>query len=151
MSVHSEETPTVENIQYVSEDIDFDIDDKKRISDWITKVVQREKKQIKNVTYIYCSDEYLYNINLTYLNHDTYTDIITFPLSYEPIESDIFISIDRVRENAKNFAVDFKIELHRVLIHGILHLCGYKDKTDEEQVLMTQKENDALALLHKMT
>lgn len=151
MPVHSEEPYTLNNIQYVSEDIRFDIINKKRISNWILEVVRKEKKQIKSVTYIYCSDEYLYNINLTYLNHDTYTDIITFPLSYSPIESDIFISIDRVRENAEKFAVDFEAELYRVVIHGILHLCGYKDKTDEEQALMTQKENDALALLHKIT
>ncbi|MGK0387938.1 MAG: putative rRNA maturation factor [Maribacter sp.] len=151
MFFYSVDPPILKNIQYISEDIDFCIDDEKRISDWIMKVVQEEKKQIKSVTYIYCSDEYLYNINLTYLNHDTYTDIITFPLSYSPIESDIFISIDRVKENAKKFAVDFKTELHRVVIHGILHLCGYKDKTDEEQALMTQKENEALTLLHNIT
>lgn len=150
MPVHSEKNNTLGNIQYVSEDVDFDFDDEKRISNWIMEVVQKEKKQIKNVTYIYCSDEYLYDINLTYLNHNTYTDIITFPLSYEPIESDIFISIDRIRENAQKFAVDFDTELHRVVIHGILHLCGYKDKTDEEQALMTQKENESLALLHNI-
>lgn len=147
MSLGLEDTPTLENIQYVSEGITFELSDKKRISRWIMEVVQREKKQIKNVTYIYCSDEYLYNINIIYLKHDTYTDIITFPHSYSPIESDIFISIDRVRDNAKKFAVDFKTELHRVIIHGILHLCGYKDKTEEEQTLMTKKENEALSLL----
>lgn len=150
MPVHSEDANALDNIHYVSEGTDFDFKDKKRISNWIMEIARKEKKQIKNVTYIYCSDEYLHNINLTYLNHDTYTDIITFPHSYEPIESDIFISVDRVRENAGKFAVDFETELHRVVIHGILHLCGYKDKTVEEQGLMTRKEDEALALLESM-
>jgi len=96
----------------------------------------------------FCSDKYLHQLNVEYLQHDTLTDIITFPYNDPPIvHSDIFISIDRVRENAKELHVSFEQELHRVIIHGILHLCGYKDKTKEEAKLMRQKEEAMLKFL----
>ena len=92
-----------------------------------------QKAQLIGLSYIFCSDAYLHNINVEYLNHDTLTDIITFPyLSPPEIEGDIFISVDRIRENAQTFQVTFEQELHRVIIHGVLHLCGQGDKTEEE-------------------
>lgn len=136
-----------EKISFSSEKIDFELEHSDTIREWIQTIVQRENKVLAAVSYIFCSDEYLYEINWEYLQHDTYTDIITFSLSDQHIESDIFISIDRVRENADSFSLSFQQELCRVIIHGILHLCGYKDKTEEEQVLMTKKEDEALDIL----
>ena len=97
---------------------------------------------------IFCSDEYLLEMNRTHLDHDYYTDIITFDYTDNQIVSgDLFISVDRVRENASDFNVSFQHELHRVIIHGVLHLCGYKDKSDEEEKLMRSKENNALSMI----
>jgi rRNA maturation RNase YbeY len=104
--------------------------------------------QIKELNYVFCSDEYLYQMNVDYLNHDTYTDIITFDNSEkaDELEGDIFISVDRVRENAKTLQVAEEVELTRVLSHGLLHLMGYKDKTKEEASLMRNKEEEAIEL-----
>ena len=104
---------------------------------------------LSNINYIFCSDDYLLTINQEHLNHDYYTDIITFDLSEKEnnIESDIFISIDRVKENAKNNHVKFHIELYRVLIHGVLHLLGFNDKNEEEKLIMREKEDACLSLL----
>ena len=111
-------------------------------------MIEREGCNLTQVCYIFCSDEYLYNLNQEYLNHDTYTDIITFPYSEPPlVEGDIFISIDRVKENASQFGAPFEQELHRVMIHGVLHLCGYSDKSPDEEALMRKKEDEALQLL----
>ena len=101
---------------------------------------------MQSINYIFCSDDYLLELNKQYLNHNTLTDIITFELNApgEPILSDIFISIDRVKENAKTLEIPFKQELHRVIFHGALHLCGYKDKKKEEQKLMRRKEDEYL-------
>ncbi|MGB0862084.1 MAG: rRNA maturation RNase YbeY [Saprospiraceae bacterium] len=134
-----------ERVQFYSEEIDFELENEEAIIDWILKGIKDEGSSLKRVTYVFCSDEYLYEVNMKYLNHDTYTDIITFPMNYNPIESDIFISIDRIKDNAKELNVSFKDELHRVIIHGVLHLIGYDDKTNEAQLLMTQKENEFLA------
>jgi probable rRNA maturation factor len=105
--------------------------------------------ELEELNYIFCSDEYLHQMNLTYLNHDTLTDIITFDNSEaeQIIEGDIFISIDRVKENSEEFDVLFETELHRVLVHGLLHLFGYKDKSEREKVLMREKEEACLSLL----
>ena len=102
--------------------------------------------------FIFCSDTFLLNINREYLSHDTFTDIITFDNSDSPeqIETDIFISIDRVKENASHLNIEFEKELHRVMIHGILHLVGYKDKTQKEKEIMRARENEALELLYKV-
>lgn len=134
-------------VHYHYEDVEFRLPDSQRLSGWIMDIVQNEGQTLDVVNYIFCSDEYLHRINLQYLNHDTYTDIITFPLSDTYIESDIFISIDRVIDNALLHNATFEEELRRVIIHGILHLCGYADKTPEDQALMTTKENEALSLL----
>jgi rRNA maturation RNase YbeY len=118
------------------------------LSNWITEVCSKESKEFGDISLIFCSDEYLLEMNRTHLDHDYYTDIITFDYTENQLVSgDLFISIDRVRENASDFNVSFVHELHRVIIHGVLHLCGYKDKSDEEEKLMRSKENDALSLI----
>ncbi len=122
--------------------------DASAISEWYVKVSLQENKEFGDVTIIFCSDEYLLEVNRQHLDHDYYTDIITFDYSEFPIVSgDLFISVDRVRENASDFKVSFEHELHRVIIHGFLHLCGYFDKSEEDELLMRSKENQALSLI----
>jgi probable rRNA maturation factor len=134
-------------IFFEREDIDFQLRKEDKTKDWILKIIEKEDKELIQLTYIFCSDAYLLQINKEYLNHDTYTDIITFPyLSPPHIEGDIFISIDRIKENAQEFNTTFDEELRRVMIHGVLHLCGYPDKTEEEAALMRVKEAEALTL-----
>lgn len=130
-----------EKIEFFFEDIDFELKNSQDIIQWIIEAILRENFQLSHLNFIFCSDSYLHDINLQYLNHDTYTDVITFPYSEEEVEGDIFISVDRIKENAANFEVSFEEELCRVMIHGVLHLCGYGDKTEEEILLMRQKEN----------
>jgi probable rRNA maturation factor len=132
-------------ITYHIEDLDFQLLKKRPLSNWIKKTVEIEGKTLSEVTYIFCSDNYLHKMNVEHLDHDTLTDIITFPYNSNPIEGDIFISIDRVKDNAEDFKTSFDNELHRVMIHGILHLCGYKDKTEEDEKRMRQKEDECLA------
>ena len=128
---------------------DFRINKESIYSDWIKAVFVSEGKRFEEINYIFCDDEYLLKINKEYLNHDYYTDIITFDNSISSlIMSDIYISVERVKENASHYVVDFMDELRRVMIHGVLHLCGYKDKTTEEQELMTVKENEKLLMFH---
>ncbi len=115
------------------------------INSWFFDVVSRFDKQLGDVTLIFCSDDYLLDINRTYLNHDFYTDIITFDYSnLDTISGDLFISVDRVRENAIDLQQQFQDELHRVCVHGILHLIGFKDKSDDESFLMRNQENAML-------
>lgn len=135
-------------ITFFSEEIDFQISNSELIQQWIEYTVEQEGQEIEAINYIFCSDEYLHKINVEYLSHDYYTDIITFDNSEgeELIEGDIFISIERVEENASLNSVTFLEELRRVIIHGVLHLIGYNDKTDSEQEVMTQKENAYLSL-----
>lgn len=135
-------------ISFLSEEIDFDLPNTKKTKDWVINAITNEQKQVGDINYIFCSDEYLHKINLKYLNHDTYTDIITFNYCEDKVvSSDIFISIDRVRENAINYKKSFINELHRVIIHGILHLVGYNDKSHSEQKQMTSREDFYLSLL----
>ncbi|SDS37826.1 rRNA maturation RNase YbeY [Gramella sp. MAR_2010_147] len=116
---------------------------------WIEAVIISENKFTGDISFIFCDDEYLHKINLEYLSHDTYTDIISFDNTLgNTIQGDIFISTERVRENAKNFNVEFTEELKRVLIHGILHFCGFKDKTERESELMRRKEEEKIELFH---
>ncbi|AWV96992.1 rRNA maturation RNase YbeY [Arcticibacterium luteifluviistationis] len=133
-------------ITFQSQDIKFDLKGKLKTKAWLKEVAQKEGFKIQDLNYIFMSDEGLHKINLEYLNHDTYTDIITFDNSEEEgiIESDIFISIDRVKENAESFKTTFDNELRRVLAHGVLHLCGYKDKSDEDAKMMREMEEDSL-------
>jgi len=109
---------------------------------WLTYVAKSEQKIISQLTYIFCSDDYLLDINIKYLGHDYYTDIITFPYKEgDEIESDLYISLDRVKENADEYNVSFDNELKRVMVHGLLHLMGYADKSEEEITQMRQKED----------
>lgn len=124
----------------------FSFPNRTALKRFIQALIKKEKHQLEALNFIFCTDEYLLQINQQYLNHDTYTDIITFQLNskHEPIVSDIYISIDRVRENARKFAVPFTTELHRVIFHGALHLCGYKDKSAKDKELMRSKEDHYL-------
>ncbi len=137
-------------IHFFSEDIQFELTDQPRFIEWIQEVVESFKQSILDVNYIYCSDKYLLDINKEYLDHDYFTDIITFDNredKTQPLEADIFISIDRVRENADLLNQSFTIELARVMIHGIHHLLGQGDKTEAEKAEMRKREEASLSLL----
>ncbi|HEY9885814.1 MAG TPA: rRNA maturation RNase YbeY, partial [Vampirovibrionales bacterium] len=122
-----------QDIQFFSEQTDFVLPKQSDFSEWISRCISKKGKSTGSLNFIFCSDEYLLTLNKEYLNHDTYTDIITFNyVEEEIISGDIFISIDRVRENASALNIDFNEELSRVIIHGVLHLIGYRDKTPEE-------------------
>ena len=135
-------------IVFSNDNIVFNLKNKSKIKDWIKSVVKKEKRALGNIKYSFSSDESVLKINLEYLKHNTYTDIITFNYNEgKKISGDIFISIERVKENADKFEAVFIEELHRVMIHGVLHLCGYKDKSKTDSDLMRKKENSALRLL----
>lgn len=135
------------SISFESEVISFELEYPNLVQDWIQHAITNEDKVAGEISYIFCSDEYLHKINLEHLQHDTLTDIITFNYCEDDlINSDIFISLDRVKENAGLFKTSFENELSRVMIHGILHLVGYDDKTDEDKVLMRSKEDFYLTL-----
>tara|TARA_R110001599_G_scaffold160515_1_gene348307 strand:- start:19238 stop:19666 length:429 start_codon:yes stop_codon:yes gene_type:complete len=139
----------MDNISFFSEDIDFSLNQEEKITLWLERIAESENTSIEEISYIFCTDDYLLKINQEYLDHDYYTDIITFDnrdSPEDPIESDIFVSIDRVTENATDQNVSFEHELNRVLAHGLLHLIGYNDKTEEEQQLMREKEEAYLSL-----
>ena len=128
---------------------DFKLDSETDYSSWISLVIASEKKKEGDINYVFCDDNYLHKINLEYLNHDTLTDIISFDYTLgNELSGDIFISIERVRENAVEFNVSFLEELKRVMAHGILHYCGYKDKGELEEKLMRSKENEKILLFH---
>lgn len=128
---------------------DFKLDNDTLLNEWISNVIISEGFEVGEVHYIFCDDEFLHKLNVEFLNHDTLTDVISFDYRMgNQINGEIFISVERVQDNAKDFNNSFEDELHRVMIHGILHFCGYKDKTDEEEALMRNKENEALSLLH---
>jgi rRNA maturation RNase YbeY len=135
-------------LTFHSEEIDFELDNAAKIDAWLKKVIKNEKWILAEVTYIFCSDVYLYQMNVEHLQHDTYTDVITFQYNEEFVEGDIFISVERTAENAKTFGVTSSHELHRVMVHGLLHLMGYKDKEPADKTLMTEKENQYLELLN---
>ena len=125
-----------------SEEIEYNYPDPKKLDKWLNDVAAEEHRKIGEINIIFCSDDYLLEMNRQYLNHDYYTDVITFDYSEQDIISgDIFISIDRVRENARLYKQKFIDELNRVIVHGVLHLIGYKDKTGKEQKQMRQKED----------
>jgi probable rRNA maturation factor len=136
-----------DKIIYNVEDVDFQLVSEKKLTDWIETVIEKEGKKLGALSYIFCSDDYLHKLNVEYLNHDTLTDVITFPYNANPVEGDIFISIDRVKDNANDLNIPFEIELHRVMIHGVLHLCGYMDETDAEEAIIRQKEDECLSQL----
>lgn len=129
--------------RFFTEDISFELPDKQAIKVWLQGIAKQENRKLGDLNYIFCSDEYLLDVNRQYLNHDYYTDIITFDNSESPsrIDGDIFISIDRVQDNAQTIGVAFETELKRVLAHGLLHLIGYGDKTEDDQKQMRAKED----------
>lgn len=128
---------------------DFKLDGEKPFKDWIFRIFMLEKGLCGDINYIFCEDEYLLRINREHLKHDTYTDIITFDYtSGDQISGDIFISVERVRENAVSFAEHFKDELLRVMSHGILHLLGFNDKTKDDIKIMRGKEKEMIKLFH---
>lgn len=138
-------------IFFHTKNITFELNDTLKIKDWLTKIIEQEGQTLSLLNFIFCDDNFLHQINLDYLHHDTLTDIITFPLAELPqVMGEIYISIPRVRENATTFNTSFDNELLRVLAHGVLHLCGYFDKTNAEAELMRQKENEALHLWNKL-
>jgi len=134
-------------INFFAEETDFKPKEKQKIRQWVLDTTKSEGfKKITELNFIFCSDAYLLEINKQYLQHDTFTDIVTFDSSEDDdiIAGDIFISIDRIQENASKFKVAERDELHRVIIHGVLHLCGYPDKKPEDKKLMTSKEDEYL-------
>lgn len=140
----------LDQIEFHSEDVDFEPQRGDILRFWINETIQHEGQKLgEALNFIFCSDEYLYELNMQYLQHDTYTDVITFPYGTDLIEGDIFISIERVRENAADLGVSFEQELHRVMIHGVLHLCGLDDLEDEAEAEMREREDFYLARLPK--
>jgi probable rRNA maturation factor len=133
-------------IQFFSEGISFILKNKTGIRKWLNVVIREEKKNPWYINFIFCSDEYLLELNKTYLHHETLTDILTFPYQDDPdtISGDIFISIDRVMENAAEFRQDFEKELQRVMVHGVLHLIGYSDHGKKKKKIMTEREDHYL-------
>lgn len=137
-----------EKINFYSEN-NFELGNSLEYSHWIEKVIATEGYKLEEISYIFCDDEYLLELNKDYLDHDTYTDIITFDYSVGKIlQGDIYISTERVAENAREYNVSFEEELRRVMIHGVLHLCGFKDKSEEEAVIMRSKEEEKMKMFH---
>lgn len=130
-------------INFHTEAIDFKVINPIKTKRWLKSVIEAEGFELLEINYIFCNDEYLHKINVEYLEHDTLTDIITFDNSEEDqlIEGDIFVSIERIIDNTKDFSTTFEQEFKRVIVHGVLHLCGYFDKTDEDEKQMRDKEN----------
>lgn len=137
------------SVIFETEDVETpSILDEQKITEWIDKVAASHNKEVGDLTYIFCSDKKILEINNQYLQHDYYTDIITFDYSEDNVISgDIFISLDTVKSNSEQFKTEYREELHRVIIHGILHLSGFSDHTDEEETRMRQLENQALKLI----
>jgi rRNA maturation RNase YbeY len=128
---------------------DFILESEEQISTWIFNTISEEGFKLEEINYVFCDDDYLHKLNVEFLKHDTLTDIISFDYSVgKIIQGDIFISIERVKDNARDYGVIFNKELRRVIIHGVLHYCGYKDKTDAEATIMRSKENYYLKALN---
>lgn len=126
---------------------DFELSDEEQYSNWISQIITSEDKKEGEISYIFCDDEYLNKINTEFLSHDDYTDIISFDYSVgNEIHGDIFISVERVKDNAVWYKADFLDELHRVMAHGVLHYCGFKDKTTEDAQIMRMKEEEKMKL-----
>ena len=128
---------------------DFELDNVEQYEDWISRIIESEGFHVGEINYIFCDDEYLHKINVEYLDHDTLTDIISFDYTVgNLIQGDIFVSVERVQDNANDFNVSFEEELKRVLSHGVLHYCGYKDKSPEDEALMRSKEEEKMQMFH---
>ena len=145
-SLPQESTDSQSSIDFHFEDVSITSFETMQYSHWIKRVIFHHQCKLGQLQYVFCSDDYLHRMNVEYLDHDTLTDIITFPYEEPPrVQGDIFISIDRVMDNAKDRNIDFELELRRVIIHGVLHLCGYGDKTEEEAKRMRVLEEEALS------
>ena len=130
-------------------EMEFELQNEAQYTDWISRVIASENKKEGDINYIFCDDDFILDINQKYLEHDYYTDIISFDYSVgNELHGDIFVSVDRVRENAEDFNVSFDDELRRVIIHGVLHYCGYKDKSEEDERMMRVKEDEKMAMFH---
>jgi len=132
-------------IVFLTEDIDFQLKQPEAVTDWLLQVANKDEQQVGLLEYVFASDDYVLQVNREHLDHDYFTDIITFPLQNSPLEATIFISVDRVKENADLYKVSFQEELHRVMVHGLLHLLGYDDKTENDKKNMRQQEDRCLA------
>ncbi len=129
-------------IFFTSHDVDFALSDEDRVATWVADTIAAEGPELHRLDFVFCSDAFLLDINIRHLSHDFYTDIITFPLNEDPLIAEIYISIDRVRDNAKSLNIPFETELYRVIIHGVLHLCGYDDHEEEDIQLIRMKEEE---------
>lgn len=128
---------------------DFELENEAQYEDWISRIIESEGFDEGEINYIFCDDDYLHKINVEYLDHDTLTDIISFDYTVGYlIQGDIFVSVERVQDNAKDFNVSFEEELKRVLSHGVLHYCGYKDKSLEDEAVMRSKEEEKMQMFH---
>jgi probable rRNA maturation factor len=135
-------------IEFFCEEVEFEVSHEQEVKTWLSEIITKNSFELESLNYIFCSDEYLHQMNVDYLEHDTLTDVITFDNSdiEGVIEGDVFISIDRVVDNAASFNISVQEELHRVMAHGLLHLLGYEDKGPEKQVVMRSKEDEYLRL-----
>jgi len=128
---------------------DFELENEAQYEDWISRIIESEGFDEGEINYIFCDDEYLHKINVEYLDHDTLTDIISFDYTVgNLIQGDIFVSVERVQDNANDFNVSFEEELKRVMSHGVLHYCGYKDKSPKDEALMRSKEEEKMQMFH---
>lgn len=134
-------------VSFHFEDVVFELPNVQMLGDWLLGVAESEGKEFVELNYIFCSDEHLRQMNVEYLDHDYYTDVITFPYAEDAVHGDVFISVDRVTENAQMLGVRFEHELCRVLVHGALHLAGYTDKSEAEAQVMREKEDYYLGLI----
>ncbi len=138
-------SPSEAGVSFDTEDVDFSLPDEEMTSTWLLETIQNEQRIAGGISIIFCSDEYLHQMNVQYLDHDTLTDVITFPYSDEKVSGDIFISVDRVKENATELSYPFLQELHRVMVHGVLHLIGYHDDDPEKKAAMREREDHHLS------
>ncbi len=135
-------------VNYFSENITFELKDTSPVTAWLERISSQYNEHIEELNYIFCSDDYLLEMNKTHLEHDFYTDILTFGYQSTPIMGDIFISIDRVKDNASTFKVPFEEELYRVMVHGLLHILGFDDHSEEDKREMRAMESASLELLN---
>lgn len=133
-------------IYFESDGINFTLSEPEQKATWLIRVIEAEGSILGEVQFVFCSDVYLLSINKTYLQHDTLTDIITFPYNFNPLSGEIYISVERVAENADQYQVSFEEELGRVMVHGVLHLLGYEDHTESLKEKMRSKEDEYLGL-----
>jgi len=136
-------------IFFTAHDVDFTPGNPEQLIQWIHDTIESEGFGLNRLDFVFCSDAFLLEINRTHLDHDYFTDIITFPLNEDPLMAEIYISTERVKENAEGLNIPFEEELHRVMIHGVLHLCGYDDHEEEDIRVIRKKEEDYLAILAK--